>query len=110
MGLNKMPVVPDIETYTAQNLSSRAQFFGCNDTAAATIIFIPNTYETAYSGSTYFFTLAGIETVFDGGLAMARQANDTNWPTCVACGILHKNTPSLPESCKACLDKYCWTG
>lgn len=110
MGLQTMPVVPDSATFLAQNLSQHATFFGCNDTAAATLIYIPNTPETGYPSSDFFFSPADIENVFGGGIEMATQFNNTQWPTCVACGILHKQLAVLPDACGACLQKYCWQG
>jgi lysophospholipase len=105
-----MPVIPSPEIFAAQNLSSRAQFFGCNDDKVSTLIYIPNTYSFNISSSSYFFTPEQLEQTFQSGVKMATQADDTQWPTCVACAILHKTSTKLPASCGGCLEKYCWTG
>jgi lysophospholipase len=105
-----MPVIPTPEVFAAQNLSSRAQFFGCHDKKVSTLIYVPNTYESGISSSSYFFTPEQLEYTFQGGVSMATQANNTEWPACVACAVLHKTSNNLPAVCNGCLDKYCWTG
>ncbi|KAF1826190.1 FabD/lysophospholipase-like protein [Dissoconium aciculare CBS 342.82] len=109
-GLTAMPVIPTPEVFAAQNLSSRAQFFGCHDKKVSTLIYVPNTYESGISSSSYFFTPEQLEYTFQGGVSMATQANNTEWPACVACAVLHKTSNNLPAVCNGCLDKYCWTG
>lgn len=104
-----MPVIPDPTTFAAENLDARASFFGCNDTEAATLVFIPNTYSGEYPSSDYFFTPEGVQTVFDGGVKMTTQDGDADWPTAVACAILHKKPSTLPSVCDELLNKYCWT-
>lgn len=110
--LTKMPAVPTVEEFAAQNLSSRAQFFGCHDPEVTTLIFLPDTELGFITSSTFLFAPEQLNRTFDGGLAMVTQSQqkhpDLDWPTCLACGILHKKSRDLPEACTACLDAYCW--
>lgn len=110
-GLTKMPVVPTVEQFAAQNLSARAQFYGCHDPSVATIIFLPDTELGFVSSSAFFFTPEQINRTFDGGEAMVTQSqsdDEQQWPACVACGILQKTDTQLPGICTICLQTYCW--
>ena len=41
-GLTRMPVIPSVETFISQGLNKRPTFFGCNDNAKITIVYLPN--------------------------------------------------------------------
>ena len=41
-GLTRMPVIPSVETFLAQGLNKRPTFFGCDDNAKITIVYLPN--------------------------------------------------------------------
>lgn len=104
-----MPAVPSVDVFLAQNLSSRASFYGCYDKSKTTVIYFPNTNETTTSGSTFFFSPEDINAVYYGGAGMADQYGDDQWASCLACGITHKKDWKLPDECEQCLAKYCWT-
>lgn len=106
-GLAKMPIVPTQEQFRAQNLSSRPSFYGCYDEDKTTLVFLPNTDETIVAAFQY--TPDQVQFVFNGGYNMATANNDTEWAGCLACGIMHKSPWELPDSCDACLEKYCWS-
>lgn len=55
-GLEKMPVVPTVTQFLAQNLSERAQFYGCYDENVSTLIYFPNTNLTETTNTQNFFT------------------------------------------------------
>lgn len=106
-GLARMPVVPTVEQVRAQNLTSRPSFYGCYDEDKTTLVFLPNTELTISAAFSY--TPEQVEFVFNGGYDMATASNSTEWAGCLACGIMHKAPWELPDSCEACLNKYCWT-
>lgn len=108
LGLPKMPVIPDPTTFAAEGLDAHASFFGCHDPQAATLVFIPNTYSGQYPSSDYFFTPEGVQTVFESGVNMTTQNDAADWPTAVACAVLHKQSTALPAECDGLLSKYCW--
>jgi lysophospholipase len=55
-GLDKMPIVPSSAQFLAQELYTRAQFYGCYDQDVATMIYFPNTNETKTMNTQNFFT------------------------------------------------------
>ncbi|KAF2167127.1 hypothetical protein M409DRAFT_22559 [Zasmidium cellare ATCC 36951] len=107
-GLAKMPLIPSPAEYKAQNLSSRAQFFGCYEEGKTTIVYLPNDLSSRISNQQYFFSPEEIEYLFVGGRDLITQEGDEEWPGCLACGIMHKESSALPGSCGRCLEKYCW--
>jgi lysophospholipase len=108
-GLRRMPLVPTPEEVVERNLTSGAQFYGCYDEEAATVIYLPNT-ELGDVPRANSFTDEEVDDGFDGGLAMVTQSQsgDSEWAACVACAIVHKNVTELPDVCTGCLERYCW--
>ncbi|USW58013.1 Putative lysophospholipase, catalytic domain, Acyl transferase/acyl hydrolase/lysophospholipase [Septoria linicola] len=110
-GLTKMPEVPTPADFIAQNLSARAQFYGCHDANVTTLIYLPNT-EEGDAPTGFFNTPAELNGTFDGGVSMVTQsqsgAKPEEWAACVACAIVHKTAAELPEVCGGCLERYCW--
>ncbi|KAK4494532.1 hypothetical protein PRZ48_013888 [Zasmidium cellare] len=107
-GLSKMPLIPTPQEYKAQNLSSRAQFFGCHSKDKTTIVYLPNDLSSQISNQQYFFTPDEIEYLFSGGKDLVTQKDYLEWPRCLACGIMHKGSQSLLKSCDKCVEKYGW--
>ena len=108
-GLSRMPAVPDNHVYVGEDLVSRASFFGCHDTNVATIIYMPDTTATLDTAENFAFSPSDINTLIQAGTDMVTQSNDSEWPMCVACAVMHKAVTDLPSVCTACLQKYCWT-
>ena len=108
-GLSRMPPVPNNRTYTREGLVSHASFFGCYDKSLTTIIYMPDTTATLDSDETFSFSPSDINTLIQAGTNMVTQSNDTKWPMCVACAVMHKSVTDLPSACRKCLEDYCWT-
>lgn len=113
-GLPRMPLVPTPDQLVQQNLTSRAQFYGCHDPSVATIIYLPNT-ELADAPTEFLATPEQINSTIADGTAMVTQSQSADdsaaeWASCLACAIIHKNvtTATLPDVCTGCLEKYCW--
>lgn len=110
--LTKMPTIPTLQDFAARNLTARAQLFGCNETDAVTIVWLPL---TSYSFPTNINTFDLSESrkrvggLIANGNRVATQNNDPQWAACLACAILHKWTLSVPDNCVACFQKYCAT-
>ncbi|KAL3420159.1 lysophospholipase [Phlyctema vagabunda] len=109
--LTRMPFIPSVDTFLADRLNQRATFFGCNDTAQATIIYIPN-YNFTYASNVATAKLAYAEDETAGmianGVQLITQGNDATWNQCLACGIMMKTGDALPTECTACLEEYCY--
>jgi lysophospholipase len=110
-GLTRMPLVPTPEQVVSQNLSSRAQFYGCHNTSVATVVYLPNSV-LGDIPSAFSFTEEEVDAAIEGGTAMVTQSQDGQdageWAACLACVIVHKNVTDLPEVCTGCLERYCW--
>ena len=110
-GLTKMPWVPSADKFIKQNLHKRASFYGCYAPDKATIIFLPNTNYTSFESnppsSKFDYTKNETVAMIKNGNLIATQGKDKAWPTCLACGIVHKTARRMPEECKGCLEKYC---
>ncbi|GIZ41914.1 hypothetical protein CKM354_000519900 [Cercospora kikuchii] len=112
--LTRMPQVPTPSEFVAANLSSRAQFYGCNDNNTATLIYLPNT-ELGEAPTGFQQTAEQVNATFEGGVAMVTQSQQNSteaqeWAACLACAIVHKSVEAadLPEVCTGCLERYCW--
>jgi lysophospholipase len=111
--LTRMPFIPPVSTFLAENLTMRAQFFGCNNASTALMVWLPlvsyvskdccnlNTFESAIPEKV-------TETVIANGNLIATQNNDEGWPLCLACAIMKKSGGVLPRGCAVCFEKYCY--
>lgn len=110
-GLTRMPPMPSIDTFMKQGLYKRAAFFGCENKTYVTIIWLPNTNYTFASNvpsSQFDYPQNDTVEMIANGNMVATQGNDKDWPICLGCGIVHKNSEKMPWECKACLEKYCF--
>lgn len=107
----RFPAVPAAGEFSTQ----QAQFFGCDDDEAITVVYLPNadwTYASNTSTSQLEYTSSETIAMIANGNEVASQGEDASWATCLACGIILKEVGSanLPEGCDACLSEYCWSG
>ena len=110
--LTRMPYVPPAETWVAEGLNTRATFFGCDDEAAVTLVWLPNKeYSFASNTSTFQIQYSVNETdaMIANGVQVATQGDDSEWPVCLGCAIVKKTGATLPEACSACFEKYCYS-
>lgn len=110
-GLTRMPTVPSTATIQASGLANQATFFGCYEPNAMTIVWLPLVSYT-YPSNTSTYQLQYNETdtygIIGNGNAIATQNGTQGWSNCLACAVMLKSGSSLPASCDACLDKYCY--
>ena len=111
--LTKIPDIPPLESFAANNLTMRAQFFGCNEPNTTTIIWLPLVSYTSPPSNINTFSLrldkATIDNLIRNGNLIATQNDEPDWPICLGCAIVVKSSKSLPPKCEACLQKYCVT-
>ncbi|CAN8099881.1 unnamed protein product [Discula destructiva] len=105
----RFPAVPAVGDFS----TAKAQFFGCNETEAVTVVYLPNsdwTYASNISTLQLQFSAAETDGLISNGIAIATQGGDEAWAGCLACGLMLKEVgaESLPGSCDACLEEYCW--
>lgn len=106
----RFPVVPAAGEFSTQ----KAQFFGCNDTEAVTVVYLPNaewTYASNTSTSQLEYSSTETIAMIANGNEVASQGEDDSWATCLACAIMLKEVgkANLPDGCDACLSEYCWS-
>lgn len=108
----RFPAVPASGAFS----SRKAQFFGCDDAAAVTVVYLPNaewTYASNTATTKLQYTTAETAAMIANGNEVASQGGDAGWASCLACGIMLKEVggaANLPEGCAACLSEYCWSG
>jgi lysophospholipase len=114
-GLSTMPYVPPPDDFVAQNLSSRAVFFGCDSLASTVLlVWLPNVaYSFASNQPTSKVRYSRDETarMIANGNAIAEQGGQEGWSVCLACAVKAKDgLGALPPPCRACFDRYCYRG
>lgn len=105
----RFPQVPAVGNFS----TSSAQFFGCDDENAVTVIYLPNadwTYASNTSTLQLTYTASETEAMIQNGNSVAAQGGDEAWAGCLACGLMLKEVgqANLPSTCEACLAEYCW--
>lgn len=105
----RFPQVPAVGNFS----TSRAQFFGCDDEYAVTVVYLPNsdwTYASNTSTLQLTYTASQTEGMIQNGNQVATQGGDEYWAGCLACGLMLKEVgqANLPSGCAACLADYCW--
>ncbi|KAG1766918.1 lysophospholipase catalytic domain-containing protein [Suillus placidus] len=128
------PLVPtSMGEYTAQNLTTRPTFFGCNTTSsnASTplLIYLANggppydgeapvtntaTTQTSYSSSEIQTMLSQTFVITTQGYPTNGATKDPNWPSCLACAVVDRarERAGVARSgiCSTCMNRYCWDG
>ncbi|MCJ1478830.1 hypothetical protein MMC13_007514 [Lambiella insularis] len=110
-GLTKMPAIPPVATFLAQGLNQRPTFFGCDDPAVTTLIYLPNVNYTFPSGeptSKLQYSPSETAGMIANGVQVVTKGGDAGFPTCLACGIVKKTGEALPAACAACFAEYCY--
>ncbi|CCM05463.1 uncharacterized protein FIBRA_07684 [Fibroporia radiculosa] len=125
-----MPPIPtNTSEFSAQNLSIRPTFFGCDtSTEAPLIIYIANggpprngeapLTNQQPSNLTLDQTQAFLDQVYaiamQGYPTNASEVNDPEWPACLACAVVDRarNATGTERSglCSSCFERYCWNG
>ncbi|KAF3759913.1 FabD/lysophospholipase-like protein [Cryphonectria parasitica EP155] len=105
----RFPQVPAVGNFSTK----QAQFFGCDEPDAVTVIYLPNADWTFASNTSTLqleYTATETEAIITDGYEVAAQGGDEAWATCLACGLVVKEvgSASLPSECGACLSEYCW--
>ncbi|KAG2142746.1 lysophospholipase [Suillus bovinus] len=127
------PVPTSMGEYTAQNLTTRPTFFGCNTTSsnASTplLIYLANggppqdgeapvtntsTTQTSYSSSEIQAMLNQTFVITTQGYPQNGATKDPDWPSCLACAVVDRarERAGVARSgiCSTCMDRYCWDG
>ncbi|KAK0101826.1 hypothetical protein ONS95_006975 [Cadophora gregata] len=110
-GLTRMPVVPSPEVNSAKYASGDPIFFGCNDPATTTLVWVPNradTYESGIATFTMQTSKAVTAAIIENGKAVMSRDNSKEWAQCLGCAILDAGALDVPESCKPCFEEYCY--
>lgn len=109
---DRMPTIPDQDTFLANGLNKRAVFFGCDEPAAVTIVYLPNvnyTYQSNLDTNQYQYDDDVTIGMIANGNAIATQNGDEGWGLCLACSIMMKEpSATLPDGCDACFSEYCY--
>ncbi|KAK5125263.1 hypothetical protein LTR85_000939 [Meristemomyces frigidus] len=110
--LTRMPFIPGPSVFISQNLTQRAQFFGCNEPNAVTMVWLPFAAYIAAATNVgpddLQVSKADIASVISNGNLGATQGDDEGWPLCLACAMMKKTGSALPAGCAACFTKYCY--
>ncbi|KAK7740791.1 Lysophospholipase 1 [Cytospora paraplurivora] len=106
----RFPTVPAAGDFN----TSQAQFFGCDEADAVTVIYLPNsdwTYASNTETLQLTYTSDETDAMIWNGNQIAAQGGDESWGACLACGIMLKEVgeADLPSQCASCLTEYCWS-
>ncbi|KAL1404839.1 hypothetical protein Q8F55_008449 [Vanrija albida] len=114
----RFPAVPSVNGFVNGGLNTRPVFFGCNDTDAPLVVYIPNYPYSANSNSSSF-TFAYKDDVVAANLASSEQMITLNgtiaaWPTCLTCALTDRangyTAANRSSACAACFSAFCWDG
>ncbi|CZT52134.1 related to PLB1-phospholipase B (lysophospholipase) [Rhynchosporium secalis] len=109
-GLTRMPTVPSPSGY---HYTGEPIFFGCHDVNVTTLVWVPNRKDTYESGIDTFTFQTSKETtaaMIANGKAVMSKDGTSEWAQCLGCAIMDAGGQSVPSSCGACFDKYCFKG
>ncbi|KAH7887262.1 lysophospholipase catalytic domain-containing protein [Phlebopus sp. FC_14] len=128
------PVPTSLSEFTAQNLSTRPTFFGCNTTSsnASTplVIYLANggpphngqAPVTNVSTTQISYESSEVQAILDQTFIIATQgypadpssSTDPEWPACLACAVVDRAQTRAGETrsgvCESCFSRYCWDG
>jgi lysophospholipase len=122
------PSIPSVTTFQNLGLNAGPTFFGCDPTNTSTdgtgtaplIVYLPNAPYVFNSNVSTFdpdYNVTERNAIVANGYEGATQGNgtlDENWATCVGCAVLsrslYRTGTEVPDVCKQCFQKYCWSG
>lgn len=127
------PVPTSMGEYTAQNLTTRPTFFGCNTTSlnesTPLLIYLANggpphdgeasvtntsTAQTSYSSSEIQAMINQTFVIATQGYPKYGATKDPEWPSCLACAVVDRARERAGVArrgiCTTCMDRYCWNG
>ncbi|BEJ13563.1 hypothetical protein CspHIS471_0307370 [Cutaneotrichosporon sp. HIS471] len=114
----RMPKVPSTNGFVAQGLNQRPVFFGCNDTEAPMIVYIPHYPWTGYSNSSTFQlqydTPSALSQMENAMRSVTLNGTVSEWPKCLACAMSDRafgyTAANRTQECQACFNTWCWDG
>ncbi|KAH9817171.1 lysophospholipase catalytic domain-containing protein [Melampsora americana] len=114
------PKVPNAMdgSFTSAGYDKRPTLFGCEDSNAPLILYIPNHFVSAQTDMPTLqtdYTWQEIDGFFQNGFYIATQSNSTyvdpEWPACLACAMIEKqrirNSQKRTDQCSGCFSQYC---
>lgn len=123
------PDVPSPNEIMSKGINDRPAFYGCNATSGPLIVWIPAS--AAISGAngvvnipTLTFSVEQnlVQTFIQNGNANILRGPNTlgysktpsNWPQCVACGVMQRqlrklNNGTMPATCQQCFSTMCYS-
>ncbi|KIJ62091.1 hypothetical protein HYDPIDRAFT_95112 [Hydnomerulius pinastri MD-312] len=126
---NFPPVPTETAEFTAQNLSTRPTFFGCDSsTEAPLIIYLANGGPPRDGATALLNQQPGyvptpeLQEMLDQTYVIGTQGyptdaaslTDPEWPACLACAVVDRarNRTGVERTgvCATCLERYCWNG
>ena len=110
-GLDRMPEVPEPETFIEEGMNVHPTFFGCHDKDKVTIVYLPNVgYVTQSNVSTTQLVYEADETeaMIENGVQIATNHGDEAWAECLGCALMEKMDVDLPEACDLCWEEFCY--
>ncbi len=121
VGLNRMPYIPQVDVFKAQNLTKRPVFFGCWSEKVVTIVWLPNMWYGPATANMEDSTLAAdmptdivhvhkgeTDKYIENGVQIATRGGDKGWAECLGCVMMKKMGSQLPEGCDRCWQEYCY--
>lgn len=109
-GLTRMPFIPDADTFVAQELNTRATFFGCDEPNTTFLVYLPNkeySFDSGTSTAKVVYSKDETRDMIANGAQVGTQDAEEGWGLCLACAIKGRDE-QLPEGCQACFDKHCY--
>jgi len=102
VGLNRMPYIPQVDVFKAQNLTKRPVFFGCWNEKVVTIVWLPNMWYGPATGNMEYSLATDLPTetiqihrgetdkYIENGVQIATRGGDKGWAECLGCVMMKK--------------------
>lgn len=124
------PYVPDVTSFTQQNLTAKPTFFGCDaknltgltkdGVVPPLVIYLANRpYEYLSNTSTFQMSYTDQEkkAMIQNGFDITSRLNgtiDEEYRACIGCAVIRREQERLgqkqTDQCKKCFQRYCWDG
>lgn len=113
-----MPPVPSANGFINGGFNQRPTFFGCNETTAPLVIYVPS-YPWSFYANTSTFQLqydniTSEEVMLNGLRSLTLNGSIPTWPTCLACALTDRangyTSSNRSSTCQECFNTWCWNG
>lgn len=113
----KFPYIPPVDEFLTKGLTLKPTWFGCNNSAVPTVIYVANAQHGLFPAnqptSKLQYSAQETRDMIRNGLGTMSQDQSGDWARCLGCAVVYGGKRPGPRArasavCTGCFDQYCY--